>query len=170
GLPQAKEGLQKVAQQPVAPKRQESVKLQPTSVPTRGTAPGEKKEPIHPPHVPSPFEITRYDLAVRLDPARHTLAGTATLGVRSRNERLASLLFALSEDFTVDRASQDRHPLVQRRVNDRLTLEAAEPVTADRESTLRIEYHRSSAGPRLRSGDVIWPEGSFLRSETRWYP
>ena len=86
GLPQAKEGLQKVAQQPVAPKRQESVKLQPATAPTRGTTPGVKKEPVHPPHVPSPFEITRYDLAVRLDPARHALAAVATLAVRSRKE------------------------------------------------------------------------------------
>src|SRR5207244_11884365 len=128
GLPQAKEGLQKTAQQPVAPKRQEAVKLQPTAAPARGTAPGEKKEPVHPPHVPSPFEITRYDLAVRLDPDQHALSAIATLAVRSRKERLTSLPLALSPDFTVDRALQGGRPLVMHQVNDRLTLETAVPV------------------------------------------
>src|SRR5712692_4606629 len=123
GLPQAKEDLRKVAQQPVAPKRQESVKLHPAAAPTRGTTPGQKTEPVHPPHVPSPFEITRYDLAVPLHPDQHTLSAVATLNVRSRKERLTSLLFALSPDFTVDRALQDGQPLVLRQINDRLTLE-----------------------------------------------
>lgn len=170
GLPQAKEGLRKVAPQPLAPKRQEMVKLQPAAAPPRGTAPGEKAALVHPPHLPSPFEITRYDLAVRLDPDQHTLSAVATLAVHSRKERLNSLPFSLSPDFTVDRALQDGWPLLVQQVNDRLTLEAAVPVTADRESTLRLEYHRSDRGPRLPGGDALWSGGSFLRSEARWYP
>jgi aminopeptidase N len=170
GLPQAKAGLQKVARQPVAPKRQETVKLQPAAKPSHGTAPGEKAEPVHPPHVPSPFEITRYELSARVDPDRHSLSAVATMAVRSRKERLTSLPLALSPDFTVDRALQDGRPLALHQVNDRLTLEAAAPVTADRESTLRLEYHRSGTGPRLPGGDALWSGGSFLRSEARWYP
>jgi aminopeptidase N len=170
GLPQARAGLRRVAAQPVAPKRQESVRLQPATVPTRGTAPGEKTEPVHPPHMPSPFEITRYDLSVRLDPAQHTLAAVATLAIRSRKERLTSLPFAFSPDFKLDRALQDGRPLVSRHVNDLLTLETAEAVAPDRETTLRLEYHRSGRGSRLPGGDVLATGGSFLRSEARWYP
>lgn len=170
GLPQAKDGLQRVAQQPVAPKRQESVKLQPTTTPSRGTGPGQKAEPAHPPHMPSPFEIRRYDLALRLQPDRHMLAAVATLTVRSRKERLTSLPLAFSPDFTVDRALQDGRPLVHRHVNDLLTLETAAPVTADRDTILRVEYHRSGSGSRLPGGDALGSEGSFLRSEARWYP
>jgi aminopeptidase N len=175
GLPQAKEGLKKVAQQPTAPRRQESVKLQPTSQPPPqppvgkpGT--GETAEPVHPPHMPSPFEITRYDLAVRLDPAQHRLKAVATLALRSRKDRTTSLPLALSPDFVVDRATQDGRPLLHRHVNDLLTLEAVAPVTADRETSLKVEYHRKGTGPRLPGGDALWPNGSFLRSEARWYP
>jgi aminopeptidase N len=175
GLPQAKEALQKVARQPVAPRRQESVKLQPAAAPLPAApkakkGSGETTEPVHPPHEPSPFEIGRYDLGVRLDPAQHALRGVATLAVRSRKDRLTSLVMALSPDFAVDRAFQDGQPLLHHQVNDRLTLDAAVPVTADRETMLRVEYHRSGKGPYLPGGNVLQADGSFLRSEARWYP
>jgi aminopeptidase N len=175
GLPQAKEGLRKVAQQPAAPRRQESVKLQPAAPAAqtpRLQPPGTPgaAEPVHPPHMPSPFEITRYELSVRLDPAQHRLKAVATFGVRSRKDRVTSLPLALSPDFAVDRAFQDGQPVAYRQVNDLLTLEAAAPVTTERDSTLRVEYHRAGKGPRLPGGDPLWAEGSFLRSEARWYP
>ncbi len=175
GLPRAREALREIARQPVAPRRQEAVKLQrtaPTAVqpPAARNGSGDGLKPSHPPHVPSPFAITHYDLAVRLEPARHALSAVATLQLRARQGRLTALSLALSPDFAVDRAFQEGRRLVYRQVNDLLTLEAAAPLTTEQNATLRIEYHRTGKGERLPGGDALWPEGSFLRSEARWYP
>jgi aminopeptidase N len=175
GLPGGKEQLERItAPRPLEP-REQAVKLQPPPA-QHGISPGARVPLKHPPHVPSPFAITRYALDVELDPARGGLRATATIHLRQRagpeapTGGVRTLELALAPEFEVIEATQDGRPVAVRQVNDLLTLTTAAPLRADRDAALRVRYRRRVTGPQLHGGDWIAPEGSYLRAEGRWYP
>jgi hypothetical protein len=175
GLPNGREQLERLTAPRRAAPREQSVKLSAPAAP-RGLSPGSRPPLKHPPHLPSPFAIMRYALDVELEPASGGLTATAGIHVRRRtgptsapaDERV--LEFSLAPEFQVLQATQDGHPVGVRQVNDLLTLSAAAALSTERDTLLRIRYRRRSSGPRVYGGDWIAPEGSYLRTEGRWYP
>ncbi len=134
----------------------------------RRGVPGERIRPAA--HQPSPFEITRYLLAVRLDPAAHTLEATATLRVRSRGKPLQRLDFSLGPEFTPVRAAVAGAPVPFRHVHDLLTLTPAAPLARDLSAAVTVEY-RYAGAPVIKGGaGLLSTRGSYFLSECRWYP
>jgi aminopeptidase N len=190
----ARQELDRVREQPRAARREQSVRLQPAppSVrpasasgaapePATSKPPPKRAHPPKPPHLPSPFAITRYDLTANLEPHRGALTATARITVRSRGERLRRLSFSLSPEFVVESARQGTERLRFDQRNDLLEITLVDPVDASGTQSLEVRYRRRpvasqgdgrgrTAAHRLRSGDQIAAEGTFLRSESRWYP
>jgi len=194
GHPQASEQLQKIQQQKTADRREVRREATvdpnlppPASVPAPATAganapaptnapapepvkgtPGEKAKPA--PHKPSPFEIIHYALDVDLDPAAHTLDATATVRVRSRGERIPVLDFSLNKEFKPASADVDGARAAFSHKNDLFQVTPTRPLEKNREATVTVHYKRSGPDPIVEGGDLISTEGTYLRSEARWYP
>jgi aminopeptidase N len=122
------------------------------------------------PHRPSPFEVTRYALDLDLDPAAHTLNAEATVTVRSRGGALRKLDFSLNPEFKPDQVMFDGKPAGFTHVNDLLTVEPKRSLPGNGEAKVLIRYRREGPAVVKSAGDLISEEGTYLRSEGRWYP
>lgn len=138
----------------------------PAAPPSRGQAAAKPKPP---PHQPSPFEITHYALDVELDPAAHSLSAVATVRVRSRGGSVPRLELSLNPEFKPTAVQVDGAPARFRHTHELLVLEPARPLGPGQEATLTIRYRRRG-GPLVQGGDLLAEQGSYLRSESRWYP
>jgi aminopeptidase N len=188
GDPRAERELQEVKQQKPAEKREQKkeARIDPT-LPAQSTSteqtpppkpanapptpprghPGEKARPAS--HTPSPFEITHYALDVEIDPAAHTLKGSATIQVRSRGAKVPALDFSLNPEFKPSAVQVDGAPAAFRHTNDLLAVTPVKPLPQHGTGTVTVQYHREG-NALVAGGDLISPEGTYLRSEARWYP
>ena len=130
--------------------------------------PGEKPKPAA--HLPSPFEIVHYALDVDIDPAKHSLDATADVRVRSRGKPVPTLDFSLNPGFKPDRIQVDGAPATFRHTNDLLAVTPARPLLPGKVATVTVHYRRTGPAILQESGDLISLDGTYLRSETRWYP
>jgi aminopeptidase N len=169
GHPDAARELEEVRGRGQAAAREQRPDLQvdPDASPSRGH-PGRRPEPA--PHKPSPFEIAHYALDLTLDPPRHSLEAHAVIRIRSRGPRLRELEFSLNPECRPSAVEVNGAPAIFTHTNDLLTVKVRRPVAARGEAEVSIRYSRTG-GERLESsGDLISERGTFLRSETRWYP
>lgn len=134
---------------------------------TKGS-PGEKPKPAA--HKPSPFEIEHYALDVTLDPEKHALDATATIVVRSRGERIPVFDFSLNSEFEPDSATVDGKPAALDHTNDLLKVTPRSALNGRAKATVVIHYKRENESPLVAGGDLISLQGTYLRSEARWYP
>jgi aminopeptidase N len=173
GNQEARRELEAIGQEKPAEKREQrrEARIDPRAVPPSQppeNKPGKKPEPV--PHKPSPFEITHYGLDVSIDPAAHTLDATATISVQSRGETVPVLEFSFNPEFKPASVSVDDVPASFTHKNDLLAVTPSRGLDGRGRAVVTIRYRREG-GPFLEeSGDAIHPRGTYLRSETRWYP
>ncbi len=168
GNPQAQQALAEVRQakeeRPVA--RREQQITQPAT-PEKPRLSDRGRRP--PAHRPSPFEITRYELDVEIEPVEHRLTGTASIFLASRGGPLRQLDFSLSPEFKPTGVSRAGQPLRFTHTNDLLSVQLPAPWAGDAQTPLVVQYARSGS-PLVEGGDLISSQGTYLRSEARWYP
>ena len=141
------------------------------SVSPRRSSPPKPPPPPEPrAQEPSPFGIRRYDLTVDLNPAEHTLVAVAEIRIQARQDIDQELAFSLNPEFVPSRVFVDGQPAKFRHPNDRLSITLPKRLRKDQQALVKVEYARESASPMVAGGDLISDEGTFLRTEARWYP
>lgn len=182
GTPEVEQQLKELKRQAEpAPKRVQTkaTRVDPSAAPPSPTPPeaanpkpderpGEQPKPLV--HLPSPFEITHYGLGVKLDPAAHSLAATATIRVRSRGKEVRTLDFSLHPECKPSAVTVDGVPAQFRHTNDLLAVTPSRSLGPKREAVVRVTYGRQGEAAMGGGVGYISPEGIYFISEARWYP
>ncbi len=135
-----------------------------------GAATGPAAGKGHPQRRESQVNITRYALDVELFPDEHKIKGEATFGVRAKKGRLKSLEIGLSPQCEIETITVGGQPAKTKRDEDWVEVTPRERVGAREDTEVTIRYEGFGKERILPGGDVLSPEGSYLRPESRWCP
>jgi len=124
----------------------------------------------HPQRRESQVNITRYALDVELFPKEHKLTGEARFSVRAKKGRLRSFEIALSPQCEIKTITVGGKPAKTERQDEWIEVTPRDRVTTKQDTEIVISYAGFGKDRILPAGDVLSPEGSYLRPESRWCP
>jgi len=124
----------------------------------------------HPQRRESEVTITSYSLDVTIAPKEHRITGDATFTVRAKRGSLTSFEIALSPLCKIETMTAGGQPAATSRSDEWVQVTPKSAVTDRRDTNVRVRYTGFGKGRMLPAGDVISPEGTYLRPESRWCP
>jgi len=124
----------------------------------------------HPQRRESGVTIATYSLDVTIAPKEHKIAGEATFAVRAKRGSLRAFEIALSPLCKIETITVGDQPAASSRSDEWVQVTPKSPVTDRRDSNVRVRYTGFGKDRMLPAGDVISPEGTYLRPESRWCP
>lgn len=127
--------------------------------------------------VRSCYDVTGYDLAIKVIPSTRTIEGYNVIAVRAVRG-FSRMQLDLSAELTAARITRNGRPLPFTREKDALLIDLH--LTEGQTATIRVDYHGTPREPAEADGGADWRENltgkpwiTFLASETgasRWWP
>jgi aminopeptidase N len=124
----------------------------------------------HPQRRESQVRITRYEIDVTLDVQKHSLSAEARFVVQAKRGTVREFDLALSPQCAVQLLTVGGKSAERKREGEWLTITSQRPIDARQGAEVYIRYKGFGKNRLLPAGDVLSPEGSYLRPESRWCP